>query len=104
VTEVTPEGEREFTWQPEDFGIPQAPLDTLTVDGPAASAAVIRGILGGKPGTARDIVVLNAAAGLIAAGQTARPEYAAQTAAAAIDSGAAERLLDVLARRSHAPA
>ena len=101
VTEVTAKGTREFTWQPEDFGINRAQLDSLTVDGPAASAAMIRDILAGEHGPPRDIVVLNAAAGLIAAGKTDRPKQAAELAAAAIDSGAAAELLDRLASRSH---
>jgi anthranilate phosphoribosyltransferase len=114
VTEVTTlplppaegrgEGLRDFTWQPEDFGINRAQLDALTVDGPAASAAMIRAILAGQPGSPRDIVVLNAAAGLIAAGKTEQPTRAAELAAAAIDSGAARKLLADLVEWSHAPA
>jgi anthranilate phosphoribosyltransferase len=92
---------REFTWQPDDFGIPRQPLDSLTVDGPAASAAMIRGILAGRPGAPRDIVVLNAAAGLVTAGKTSDPRDAAAQAAAAIDTGAAQSLLARLAEKSH---
>jgi anthranilate phosphoribosyltransferase len=94
----------EFTWQPADFGIPRQSLDSLTVDGPAASAAVIRKILAGEPGPARDIVVLNAAAGIVAAGKASDPPSAAAQAAQAIDSGAASSLLARLIERSHAPA
>jgi anthranilate phosphoribosyltransferase len=101
VTEVSDGSTREFVWRPEDFGIPRAPLDTLTVDGPAASAAMIRTVLGGERGVARDVVVLNAAAGLVAAGRAADPKTAAGLAMAAIDSGAADGLLERLARRSH---
>jgi anthranilate phosphoribosyltransferase len=92
---------REFAWRPEDFGIPRQPLAGLTVDGPAASAAMIRGILNGETGPARDIVVLNAAAGLIVAGKASEPQQAASIAADAIDSGAAEQLLARLVTRSH---
>ena len=76
----------------------------LAIDGPAASAALIRRILAGEPGPARDIVILNAAAGLIAVGKTDDPKTAAAQAAAAIDSGAAKQLLARLAERSHEPA
>ncbi len=93
---------REFIWRPEDFGVQPAPLDALTVDGPAASADMIRGILSGASGPARDIVVLNAAAGLLVAGGAADPKAAAALAAQAIDSNAAGRLLERLAARSHA--
>jgi anthranilate phosphoribosyltransferase len=98
------EGLREFKWQPEDFGINRAQLDSLIVDGPAESAAMIREILAGQPGSPRDIVILNAAAGLIAAGKTDQPKQAAEQVAAAIDSGASKLLLDRLSRRSHSPA
>jgi len=98
------EGVLEFTWQPEDFGIKRAGLDTLQVADPAMSAAIIRRILGGERGPARDIVVLNAAAGLIVAGKTAEPKAAASVAGEAIDSGAARELLKRLVARSHAPA
>lgn len=95
---------REFTWQPEDFGFQRRPLDSLAIDSPAESAAVVRKVLHGEPGPARDIVVLNAAASLIAANKAADPEAAAALAAAAIDSGAAGSLLARLVEKSHSPA
>jgi anthranilate phosphoribosyltransferase len=104
VTEVSGSSMREFAWRPEDFGINRQPLDGLFIDTPAASAIVIRKVLGGEPGPARDIVILNAAAGLLAAGRTTEPKSAAALAAGAIASGAAERLLAQLAARSHQPA
>lgn len=108
ITEVSASGEltttHEFVWFPEDFGLQRHSLDTLTVDSPAASAAIVRQILAGEPGPARDLVLLNAAAGLIAFGKTSAPKAAAELAAAAIDSGAAQSLLDRLIKRSHEPA
>jgi anthranilate phosphoribosyltransferase len=104
VTEVSDGERREFTWQPEDFGVQRGSLEAVRIDGPAASAAVIRRILDGELGPARDIVVLNAAAGLIAAGTTNEPRAAAEAAANAIDRGTAKKLLERLAARSNAPA
>jgi anthranilate phosphoribosyltransferase len=98
------EGLREFTWQPEDFGLQHSSLNSLSVDGPQASATIIRGVLAGQLGPARDIVILNAAAGLIAAGRSTDPKSAASIAARAIENGAAETLLNRLAEKSHAPA
>ncbi len=95
---------RQFTWHPEDFGINRQPLVGLAIDSPAASAAVIRKVLNGETGPARDIVVLNAAAGLLAAGRAPEPKSAAVLAANAIDSRAAAQLLAQLAARSHEPA
>jgi anthranilate phosphoribosyltransferase len=87
-------------WMPEDFGIatqPSTRLDELSVAGPAESAAAIRDVLAGERGPRRDVVVLNAAAVLWAAGKAAALPTARANAEAAIDSGAAARLLDRLA-------
>jgi anthranilate phosphoribosyltransferase len=95
---------REFTWTPEDFGISRGSLESLTVAGPDESASIIRRLLGGELGPARDIVILNAAAALIVAGKTSEPTAAAAIVASAIDSGAATSLLAQLVVRSHEPA
>jgi anthranilate phosphoribosyltransferase len=79
-------------------------LESLTVETPAASAKVIRRILNGEKGPARDLVVLNAAAGLIAAECESDPRAAASLAAEAIDRGAAKELLQRLVEVSHRPA
>lgn len=102
VTEVTDESLREYTWTPENFGIAAAPLDTLCVAGAEESAQIIRDLLDGQPGPARDIVILNAAAALVAADAVDSPQAGAQRAAAAIDSGDARYLLTKLAQLSHA--
>ncbi|MCI0335903.1 MAG: anthranilate phosphoribosyltransferase [Planctomycetes bacterium] len=92
---------KEFAWQPEDFGIERSSLDSLAVDGPAASAAIVRIVLSGERGPARSLVVLNAAAGLIAANRETSPIVAAKMAADAIDSDAANELLLRLIELSH---
>ncbi len=102
VTEVSGSRTREFVWTPEDFGIERGSLESLAVDGPRASAAIIRDILAGERGRARDLVVLNTAAGLVAAGKTNDTKNAAMQAAAAIDSGTAKELLTRLSEKSHA--
>lgn len=101
VTRVTPDGLEEFTWSPADFGVPNGPLEELLIASPAESAERIRGVLDGRPGAARGIVVLNAAAALMVAGKSAAPQEAAQRAAEAIDSGAAKELLAKLGELSH---
>jgi anthranilate phosphoribosyltransferase len=100
VSEVGPAAAREFRWTPADFGLPVSTLESLRVSGPQESAVMIRDILTGKPGPARDIVVLNAAAALWTAGKTDEPSVAAGLAAAAIDSGGAGELLAQLAAES----
>jgi anthranilate phosphoribosyltransferase len=91
-------------WTPEDFGIPTAPvaaMEELLVSNPTESAAAIRDVLTGGRGPRRDIVVLNAATILWAAGNAADLLMARSLAEAAIDSGAAAGRLDRLATLSH---
>lgn len=91
----------EQQWTPDDFGLEPAELDALQAEGPAASAAIIRQVLDGQPGPARDIVVLNAAAALWVAGVEATRDACANRAAAALDDGAARHLLRQLGELSH---
>ncbi|MFM8890928.1 MAG: anthranilate phosphoribosyltransferase [Planctomycetia bacterium] len=87
-------------WTPEDFGMASQPascLGELAVSGPAESAAAIREVFAAARGPRRDVVVLNAAAVLWAAGRATDLEAARATAEAAIDSGAAARLVERLA-------
>lgn len=78
---------------PEDFGLRRCRVEDLTVDSPEASAAVIIGVLEGKPGPQRDIVRLNAAAALVAAGAVPDIPRGLSVAAAAIDDGRARDTL-----------
>jgi anthranilate phosphoribosyltransferase len=106
VIDVSPTAVRRRRWTPEDFGLatlPEARADDLEVAGPEASAAAIRGVLAGQPGPRRDVVILNAAAVLWAAGRAADPPAARALAERAIDSGAALRLLERFADLSHEP-
>jgi anthranilate phosphoribosyltransferase len=101
VTQIDPQGQREFQWQPADFGLASASLESIQVNSPAESAALVRRVLAGEPGPARDIVLLNAAAGLLAAEHCRSATEAISQAAAAIDQGTAAKLLQQLARVSH---
>jgi anthranilate phosphoribosyltransferase len=100
VHEVTTSGIRSFTWQPAEFGLTVAGKESLIVDGPQASAAIIRDVLSGKQGPPRDMVLINAAAALWVAGADASPQACAQQAAEAIDSQKATRLLAALVEAS----
>jgi len=82
--------------KPEDFGLPRAAIADLLIDSAEGSAEVIRGVLGGQAGAARDIVVLNAAAALAVAGRTDDIAAGMPHAAESIDSGAAAAALDKL--------
>ncbi len=101
VTLVDSSGESEFVWQPEDFGLAKAPLDSIQIDTPAGSAKMVSSVLAGEAGPARDIVILNAAAGFLVAGKSATQSEAAALAAETLDSGAAAELLKKLVDLSH---
>ena len=80
--------------EPEDAGLARHPLDALRGGDAAFNAAALRMLLAGEPGAYRDAVLLNAAGALIVAGRTNDWREGGSQAAAAIDSGAASRLLD----------
>jgi anthranilate phosphoribosyltransferase len=94
----------EFTIDPAQLGLPPATADDLRGGDPEENASAIRRVLDGEFGPHRDIVVLNAAAGLVVGG--AVPDIAAglDVARAAIDDGRARRALEALVRVSQAQA
>ena len=88
----------ERTTRPEDFGIEPLPLDAIAGGDARANADAITRILAGDPHRARDAVVLNAAAALVAAGLETDGRAAAARARAAIDEGKGARVLEVWRR------
>ncbi|HZA39312.1 MAG TPA: anthranilate phosphoribosyltransferase [Actinomycetota bacterium] len=93
---------RRWTLDPGDFGLGPAPLDAISGGSADENAAALRGVLGGETGARRDIVVLNAAAGLVAAGHATEMTSGMTRAAEAIDSGGATAALERLVRASNA--
>ncbi len=89
-------------WSPKDFGLQPIRNEDLMVDGPEASAEMIRGILAGRLGPPRDIVLANAAAGLWVSGRTHSLIEGVAMSARAIDSGSAALKLQELAEASQA--
>jgi anthranilate phosphoribosyltransferase len=85
-----------YTVVPEDFEVEEAPLEAIRGGSPAENAATIRGIFDGASGARRDVVVMNAAAALVAAGVAENFAEGACLARAAIDSGAAREKLAAL--------
>ncbi len=57
-----------YSIRPEDFGLSRVPLDAIRVKDPAESLLMLRAVLAGEAGPARDIVQLNAGAAIYAAG------------------------------------
>jgi anthranilate phosphoribosyltransferase len=93
-----------FYIHPADVGLPKAAPEMLKGNDAAANAVVVRDVLAGKRGPARDIVLLNAGAALLVAGAAATVPDGIATAAEAIDSGGAARVLDRLVALSNAGA
>lgn len=78
---------------PEEFGVAQTTLDDLRGGDLEQNAAIARDVLAGVPGPHRDIVLVNSAAALMAAGRASAIPEAMTLAAEAIDSGAARARL-----------
>ena len=89
VVEVSGDGVRAGTVDPAELGF-EPPTDVEIAGGdPAHNAEVLRSVLSGAAGRPRDLVVLNAAAGIWLAGIAPSLEAALPMAAESIDSGAA---------------
>ena len=86
---------------PADAGLPTADLRDLKGGDPERNARALRGVLDGEHGAYRDIVLLNAAAGLVVAGRADDLESGVALAARAIDGGAAKAALDRLVATSN---
>jgi anthranilate phosphoribosyltransferase len=78
---------------PEQFGFTAAPLESISGGDAKANAEIIREILDGKKSPRRDVVLLNAAAALVAAGKSDSIKDAVPLAAKSLDSGAAKSKL-----------
>ncbi|NOZ04086.1 MAG: anthranilate phosphoribosyltransferase [FCB group bacterium] len=87
-----------MTLSPEDFGLETTTIETLQGGDPSENAAIIRSVLAGEKGPRRDVVLLNAAAGIAVGGKAATIGEAMQLAVESIDSGAALNVLEKLAR------
>ena len=96
---------KEHDLDPRELGIPRASIDDLVGGDAAHNAAIVHEVFAGERGAVRDIVVLNAAAGLVAFELAKDPSQFQRAildrfrdkmavAEEAIDSGAAARKLE----------
>jgi len=97
ISEVRDDGIRTYYVTPEDFGLRRAPMMEIQGGDAAQNAAIIREVLSGAPGARRDVVLLNASAGLVAGARSSSMRQAMNLASASIGSGEALRRLDRLA-------
>jgi len=81
-----------------ELGLARAPLDALAGGDAQLNAAITISVLGGEPGPARDVVLLNAGAALFVAGRAADIAEGVTLAAAAIDTGRAAEVVTAAAR------
>ncbi|HTT18252.1 MAG TPA: anthranilate phosphoribosyltransferase [Candidatus Sulfotelmatobacter sp.] len=91
---------RSYEVEPEEFGMKRASLQEIAGGDAGENAAIIRAVLGGERSPRRDVVVLNAAAALVAAGRADHISGALPVTAKSIDSGAAAEKLQALVRFS----
>ena len=89
-----------FYVHPADFGMAKAHPEELKGGDADRNAAIIRDVLAGRPGPQRHVVLLNAGAGLFVAGKAPTIRDGIRMAGEAIDSGAAERILERMTRSS----
>jgi len=94
VTEIKQGATRSFVVDPSDFGFTPVQADDIRGGDAAVNAEITHALLAGEASPNRDIVVLNAGAGLLVAGLVNALEEGVAMAAAAIDDGRASAKLD----------
>jgi anthranilate phosphoribosyltransferase len=103
VFEVTRQGVRRLEWSPSDFSVEQAKPSDLAGGERAVNCGIATAILHGQRGAQRDVVLVNAAAALVAAGIANDLKEGMQRATDSMDSGAAREKLERLASFTTAP-
>ena len=89
---------RELVVDGRDHGLARAPLAALTGGDAQLNSAITLSVLGGEPGPARDVVLLNAGAAMFVAGRADDVGEGVKLAADAIDSGRAADVVTAAAR------
>ncbi len=100
VTEWNGNDVQNYRLAPADFGLATAPVSEIRGGSVDENAQYVRDVVAGAPGPRRDVVVMNAAAGLVVSGRAGDWKEGAQQATAAIESGQAAAKLDALASLS----
>jgi len=91
---------KEYELDPAELGLTRAPVESMRGGGPEENARLAREVLEGAKGPRRDVVLLNSAAALRAAGLARDWKEGLGLAAEAIDSGRAGEVLQRWARIS----
>lgn len=98
VFEVTGRQVNPMSWSPTDFGVPRANPADLSGGDRARNREIAIAVLQGERGSRRDIVLVNAAAALLAAGRTLDLQAGMRLAAHSLDTGAAWKKVEQLAQ------
>ncbi len=101
VLEVANDRVTDHVWLPSDFGVPRASLADLAAPAKEDNLRIAKAVLAGEAGPCRDIVSVNAAAALVAAGVAASLREGVALAGKSIDSGAALQRLESLVTESN---
>jgi len=95
---------RDYSFDPQDVGLTLCAAKDLLGESVEDNARIVRDILDGKDGPKRDIVLINAAAAIVAAGKAADLKEGLEVARQSIASGAAKQKLEDLCRVSNSRA
>ena len=91
----------EYELEPQDLGIARARSEDLKGGTPPENAQLLRQVVDGETGPRRDVVLLNAAAAILAAGRARDWKDGLARASESIDSGGAKQALNRLVETSH---
>jgi anthranilate phosphoribosyltransferase len=94
---------RSYEVEPEEFGMQRGAIEDISGGDAEENAAIIQSVLNGEKSPRRDVVVLNAAAALVAAGRADHIAAGVPLAAKSIDSGEASVKLESLVRFTSTP-
>jgi len=93
---------KEYVLEPRQFGLAKCRLEDLHGGSAEESAAIVRGVLQGNKGPARDVVLLNSGSALYVGGAASSIQEGMRVAAESIDSGKARQKLEQLAQMTNA--
>jgi len=93
---------KEYTLEPKQLGLRRCAMADLHGGSAEQSAVIVRGVLSGDQGPARDVVLLNSGAALYVSGSAATIQDGIKLAAESIDTGKAQRKLEQLVELTNA--
>ena len=102
VFQLTSGAVTDYQLDPRDLGLGRSQPADLKGGTPPENAELLRQVLQGERGPRRDVVLLNAAAAVLAAGRAEAWPDALEVAQESLDSGRARQVLDRLVQTSRA--